>query len=92
MGSVQIYISDKEILREVWDEVMAEGIAKGKAESIAEGMAEGLQTALRIILEGRFGSIPAWAEARLQGADIAQMGIWLKPALTADTIQSALDG
>ena len=47
MGSLQTFIQENEILREVYDNVKAEGEAKGEAKGKAEGEAVGMVKLLR---------------------------------------------
>ena len=70
---------------------LAEGREEGRAVGLAEGREEGRITALRRILsrfiERRFGSVPAWAQDRLNAMTAPQLDEALRHILDAPTLE-----
>ena len=58
------------------------------AEGRTEGRTEGEAKLLRRQLIRRFGPLPAWAEARLTGAEPAQLEVWGERVLEAATLEA----
>jgi hypothetical protein len=58
------------------------------AEGRTEGRTEGEVKLLRKQLIRRFGPLPAWAEARLTGAEPAQLEVWGERVLEAATLEA----
>ena len=57
----------------IMEKLRAEGEAKGRAEGEAKGEAKSLTR----LLERRFGSLPAAVKARVDGADLDQLDVWI---------------
>jgi predicted transposase/invertase (TIGR01784 family) len=57
-------------------------------EVFAEGWTEGEARLLRKLLIRRFGPLPAWAEAKLAGAEPAQLEVWGERVLEAATLEA----
>ena len=68
----------------------AEGEAKGKAEGKAEGEAKGKASTLKRQLTRRFGPIPAWAERRIDAAEVAQLDVWLDDIFDAANVEDLI--
>ncbi len=65
-----------------------EGEAEGRTEGEAKGRTEGEARLLRKLLVRRFGPLPAWAEARLTGAEPMQLEAWAERVLEAATLEA----
>ena len=64
---------------ELFDELRDEGAARGKAEGKAEGVLA--------VLDARGIPVPDDAAARITAcADLAQLGVWVRRAATAETV------
>ncbi|MEF8715684.1 MAG: Rpn family recombination-promoting nuclease/putative transposase [Accumulibacter sp.] len=55
---------------------------------IEKGIEQGEARLLKQLLTWRFGSLPAWAEARLAGAEPARLETWAKRVLDAQTLEA----
>ncbi|MBK7675276.1 MAG: Rpn family recombination-promoting nuclease/putative transposase [Candidatus Accumulibacter sp.] len=55
---------------------------------IEKGIEQGEARLLKQLLTWRFGSLPAWAEARLAGAEPARLETWAKRVLDAQTLDA----
>lgn len=60
--------------------------AKGEAKGKAEGKGEDLQR----LLTRRFGPLPAWAQARIARADMAQLDVWLDGILDTPSLEALI--
>jgi predicted transposase YdaD len=69
-----------------YQSIFAEGEAKGKAE----GKAEGKASTLKRLLARRFGPVPAWAERRIDAAEIAQLDVWLDGIFDAANVEDLI--
>lgn len=80
----------KELLQEspLWKEIEE----KGKGEGISLGRLEGLKNGLLLNLRTRFAVIPEWAELRIQNATAADVERWWVSSISADSIDSVLNG
>jgi predicted transposase YdaD len=58
------------------------------AEGRTEGWIEGEARLLRKLLIRRFGPLPAWAEAKLAGAEPAHLEVWGERVLEASTLEA----
>ena len=68
-------------IAEQWEqEAMERGIQKGIEQGIERGIEQGEARLLKQLLTWRFGSLPAWVESRLTGADPARLEAWAKRA------------
>jgi predicted transposase YdaD len=91
----------KDILREspLWQEIEREAEAKGRTEGRVEGKAEGeaegeakaLRRSIRVFLMGRFGTLPAWAEQRLDAAGVETLEVWLDRTARATTLDAIFE-
>jgi len=64
-----------------------EGKLEGRQEGKLEGRQEGLARAVALQVQLRFGTVPPWAQARLDAADEAQLLAWTAAILTATSLQ-----
>ena len=55
---------------------------------IEKGIEQGEARLLKQLLTWRFGSLPAWAESRLAGAEPARLETWAKRVLDAQTLDA----
>ena len=66
------------------------GIEKGLQQGFQQGRQEGIQqgeaTLLRRLLVQRFGSLPSWAEQRLEQASLEELERWAERVLEASTL------
>ncbi len=64
---------------------------KGRIAGLSEGRQEGLQQGSQHILSEqlaeKFGPLPVWAAARLQSASTAELQLWAKRVLHAQTLE-----
>ena len=77
-------------IAEQWEQQATErgiqkGIQRGIQKGIEKGIEQGEARLLKQLLTWRFGSLPAWAEARLAGAEPARLETWAKRVLDAQT-------
>lgn len=63
---------------------------KKYAKDVAEARAEGMAAVLVEMLNARFGALPRWAQARVDGATAAQIRRWAKKAAAAETLEGVL--
>lgn len=80
--------------KRIQEEIMstAESFAgRSRAEGLETGRAEGMRTALRKLLQLRFGHEPAKTVlARIEAADAATLERWTERVLTAPTAQAVV--
>jgi hypothetical protein len=69
---------------------IALGINQGITQGITQGRFEGEFKLLRKQLERRFGTLPAWAMAKLNDASESDMESWAELVLTAPTLEAIL--
>ncbi len=62
-----------------------QGVQEGRQEGRLEGRLEGQVAVLKNLLITRFGSMPSWAEKRLQNANDADIEKWTKRLFEADS-------
>lgn len=68
------------------------GEAKGKEEGKAEGKAQGEARAVLTVLDARRIDVPEQARRRITGcADADQLDVWVRRAVTADTVEDLFD-
>jgi hypothetical protein len=65
-----------------------QGIQKGIQKGIEKGIEQGEARLLKQLLTWRFGSLPAWAEAQLAGAEPERLEAWAKQVLDAQTLDA----
>ncbi len=75
-----------------YQDIFAEGEARGEAKGEAKGKAEGKAEDLKRLLTRRFGPLPAWANARIEAADIAQLDLWLDGIFDTQSVDALLKG
>jgi hypothetical protein len=71
--------------------VRAEGRQEGHAVGRQEGRRETRIEDLKRLLTRRFGELPAWAIARVEGATLDRLEVWLDEILDAATLEALLD-
>jgi predicted transposase YdaD len=81
-------MSREEVQTRFYQEVFAEGRTEGWTEGEAKGRTEGEARLLRKQLVRRFGPLPAWAAAKLAGAEPAQLEAWGERVLEAATLEA----
>ena len=69
----------------------ANGAAMGEARGEARGKAEGKADALTIVLEARFGPLPAVVRARIASADVETLERWLQRLAHASTVEELFE-
>jgi hypothetical protein len=70
--------------------MLAERVKSWTEEWKQQGISEGETKLLRRQLVRRFGSLPAWAEARLEQAGEAELEIWADRVLDGSTLEAVL--
>ncbi len=83
---VNIDFEENVILKEIYDT----GFEKGREEGIERGLERGMVKILRRQVEERFGPLPDWASARIQGASPIEIEQWASRVITAPTLEAAL--
>ena len=61
---------------------------QGREEGLAEGLAEGRAEGLSLLLERRFGPLPAGIRSRIGSAGSGQLRAWFESAIGADSLAS----
>lgn len=69
-----------------YQSIFAEGEAKGEAKGESKGKASTLKRQLM----RRFGPVPAWAERRIDAAEIAQLDVWLDGIFDAANVEELI--
>ena len=72
-----------------------EGFQQGFQEGFQEGVQEGLDTLAKLLelqVQQRFGGMPGWVSARLQGAKKEELLGWAVRILTAQSVQELFNG
>ena len=64
---------------------IAKGEAKGEARGRAEGRVEGIRAALRKLLQLKFGSVSAPADAKIEVASVDEVEAWIERVLTSES-------
>jgi flagellar biosynthesis/type III secretory pathway protein FliH len=72
------------------EEWKQQGLEQGIQQGIKEGLSRGEARLLRRQLVRRFGSLPAWAEARLEQAGEAELEVWADRVLECETLEDVL--
>ena len=70
-----------------FEDATLKGVRQGKQEGINEGMQQGIATIVALQLQQRFGSVPDWAQERLNTASAEQLTQWLGSILTAKSME-----
>jgi len=95
---VIIDILENKVLGREYKRGLNEGIEKGRKRGITqgrkvgkeEGKVQGQSALLRRLLEYRFGSLPDWAEERLEQATTDQLEAWAIELLHARSLKKLL--
>jgi len=72
------------------NKVLGREFKRGLEEGKIEGKVEGELTALRRLLEKRFGNLPAWVDDRLVGRSAAELVELIVRAIDAPTLEDLL--
>ncbi|HUQ90307.1 MAG TPA: DUF4351 domain-containing protein [Bryobacteraceae bacterium] len=72
------------------NEFFREKFLAARAEGHEQGERQGELALLRRLLEYRFGSLPPWAIAKLEAADLNDLEIWSTNLLDAKTLEETL--
>ncbi len=64
-----------------------QGMQQGMQQGTQQGIQQGLAKAVGLQVQLRFGSVPAWAQARLDEANTQQLIGWTGAILTATSLQ-----
>ena len=76
-------------IAETWlEQGREEGKAEGLTEGLTKGRAEGLADSLSLLLERRFGPLPAGIRSRIGSAGSGQLRAWFETAMGADSLAS----
>ncbi len=67
-----------------------QGLQEGMQQGMQQGRVEGRAQVLRKLLERRFGHLPVWARARLEGAGEAELDAWTDAVIDANSLESVL--
>jgi hypothetical protein len=62
-----------------------------RREGAALGETRGKREALLVVLRQRFGRVPAPARARIDGAETAELNVWLRRVLKASSLEDVLE-
>ena len=95
----QTFERGEAIMSTIADEWIREGEKKGLLEGISQGLTKGLyqgishgeMTLLKRQLTRRFGTLPSWAEAKLNQAGQLQLEAWADRILDAVTLESVFE-
>ncbi len=79
---ISVEIDENVFLKDIHDSALAKGREEGKAEATLH--------IVRGLLEAKFGTLPKWAEERLQKVSLVQAERWSKKVLTGDTLEGVL--
>jgi len=75
--------------------LFAEGKAEGRAEGVQVGEANGLRKgkadSLLVMLEQKFGPLPAEMLEKIEDADIATIEIWFRRGVLAASLDEVTD-
>lgn len=86
LGLTQINLTQSRFYQEVFAEGEIQGEAKGEIKGEIKAKAE----TLKRLLTRRFGRLPKWAAARIDGADQPQLDRWLDVIFDAGTLEGLL--
>ena len=81
-------LSEGNLMMTIADEWVQEGIEKGIPMGIEKGIPIGETLLLRRQLTRRFGPVPGWVEAKLAGAEPAQLELWGERLLDAPSLEA----
>jgi hypothetical protein len=66
-------------------------IQKGVQRGLEQGRTEALRSAVRRLLQAKFGALDADVERRVEEAALDELDIWIERIVTAERIEDALD-
>lgn len=69
-------------------EVIMGMLSYSRKEGLQQGLQQGESLLLQRLLIRRFGALPGWAEAKLAGAERAQLEQWGERVLDAATLEA----
>jgi hypothetical protein len=67
--------------------IIQEAEARGEARGRREGELGALRGALAEVVADRFGSVPSWVEAAVEGADAEALRAWVRRAATVARLE-----
>jgi len=67
-----------------------EGIQQGIEQGLEQGVHRGMATTLKRTLRKRFGTLPKWAEDRIDQATASQLDRWIDLMLSTPSVQDLL--
>ena len=79
--------NEGELMTTIAEQWVQEGIEKGIPMGIEKGILVGESLLLRRLLTRRFGPVPIWVEAKLAGAEPAQLELWGERVLDASSLE-----
>jgi hypothetical protein len=79
--------NEGELMTTIAEQWVQEGIEKGIEKGIVKGIPVGEALLLRRQLTRRFGPVPGWVEAKLAGAEPAQLEVWGERVLDAPSLE-----
>ncbi|WP_218914998.1 hypothetical protein [Desulfurivibrio alkaliphilus] len=68
----------------------SKGHRKGIKEGMAQGVAQGTKQTLRKLIQLKFGSLPGWAEKRIEKAGAQKLEAWTGNILQANSLEELL--
>jgi flagellar biosynthesis/type III secretory pathway protein FliH len=72
---------------ELWRQ---EGLEEGLERGLGQGREQGTRRMLARQIVKKYGTIPAWAQTRLDQADTEQLETWADAILEAETLEALL--
>jgi flagellar biosynthesis/type III secretory pathway protein FliH len=85
-----IDIMDNQVLGPAIRKGLEQGRQEGIQQGIQQGLQEGISRALQTVLEGHFGSLPAWAHEKIATASPETKDRWLRTYHRATSLEEAL--
>jgi hypothetical protein len=76
---------DGQSMRNLANSVIEVSIAKGRTEGEAKGRVEGARAMLRKLMQLKFGSVSVAVDAKVEGATIEQLEMWIERVLTSES-------
>jgi predicted transposase YdaD len=64
---------------------IAKGRTEGEAKGRVEGRVEGARAMLRKQMQLKFGSVSAQVDAKVEGASMEQLEMWIERVLTSES-------
>jgi predicted transposase/invertase (TIGR01784 family) len=82
-----IDIMENKVLGPAIRQGIEQGIEQGRREGIEMGVEEGMRQALKVIVKSRFGSVPRWASALIEGSNQEEIQELIAGASSAPTLE-----